>query len=245
MELTDSRPLIGFFLKFQQPVAFCFYNLSSILNGLVYYDQFGSLSGLHLGLVVLGLCILLGGVLAVSVTSGDGGVEPGTWREGGEDVEEEIVGEEPSPSLGQLPDHRGRGSVTSAITSPDTAGGSSSISYPSPLISPVRGVGRQRTGLRKRQYTTLLGVGAREGSSGGLSIGLSATSPGFALRPTKRRVSAHGDKLFLTASRMKMRKAVSDADIGAAGESTRARARWKWLQNVLRSSEDEQQERQS
>ncbi|KIJ27188.1 hypothetical protein M422DRAFT_785001 [Sphaerobolus stellatus SS14] len=62
------------------PLAFCFYNLSSIVNGLVYYDQFGALTTLHLWLVVLGMVVLLAGVWAVSVTSGDGGgVEPGTW----------------------------------------------------------------------------------------------------------------------------------------------------------------------
>ncbi|KAI0031166.1 hypothetical protein K488DRAFT_52717, partial [Vararia minispora EC-137] len=48
------------------PLAFCFYNLSSIVNGLVYYDQFALLPRTHLMLVVTGIVILLCGVWAVS-----------------------------------------------------------------------------------------------------------------------------------------------------------------------------------
>jgi hypothetical protein len=65
-------------------VAFCFYNLSSILNGLVYYDQFAALSVTHLLLVVLGISVLLGGVWAVSMQSGGPRLEVGTWQEGAE-----------------------------------------------------------------------------------------------------------------------------------------------------------------
>ncbi|KAF9241377.1 hypothetical protein BU15DRAFT_44922 [Melanogaster broomeanus] len=52
------------------PSAFCFYNFSSILNGLVYFNQLSELSGLHIGLVVLGMIILLAGVWAVSAQAG-------------------------------------------------------------------------------------------------------------------------------------------------------------------------------
>ncbi|GJJ09685.1 hypothetical protein Clacol_003909 [Clathrus columnatus] len=214
------------------PLAFCFYNLSSILNGLVYYDQFGSLSTLHLGLVILGLCILLAGVWAVSVTSGNGGVEPGTWQEGAEDVEEEVLVEEPS----SYPEQHGRSMTEGA--------GSSSMSQSGSLASPV---GRRKFFLRKQRYPSLLSVGGNEGSSGGvggLSIGLSATSPGFALKPTKRRIPSgqRANALFHAANRMGMRRTVSEADVGMAGGSIRARARWKWLQNVFKSSEDHQGE---
>lgn len=51
--------------------AFCFYNLSSILNGLVYFDQFALIPPLHLCLVVLGILVLLGGVWVVSIQSGE------------------------------------------------------------------------------------------------------------------------------------------------------------------------------
>jgi hypothetical protein len=48
------------------PSAFCFYNFSSIINGLVYFDQLGHISGWHLILVIAGMIILLAGVWAVS-----------------------------------------------------------------------------------------------------------------------------------------------------------------------------------
>ncbi|KDR84986.1 hypothetical protein GALMADRAFT_233518 [Galerina marginata CBS 339.88] len=63
------------------PSAFCFYNLSSIMNGLVYFDQFSLIPPLHLGLVILGIVVLLGGVWVVSIQSGGGGVDIGTWNE--------------------------------------------------------------------------------------------------------------------------------------------------------------------
>jgi len=52
-------------------VAFCFYNLSSIVNGLVYYDQLDVLSPTQLGLVTLGIVVLLVGVWAVSIQTDD------------------------------------------------------------------------------------------------------------------------------------------------------------------------------
>ncbi|KAG2159850.1 uncharacterized protein EDB93DRAFT_1073484 [Suillus bovinus] len=48
------------------PSAFCFYNFSSIINGLVYFDQLGQLPGWYLVLVIVGMFILLAGVWAVS-----------------------------------------------------------------------------------------------------------------------------------------------------------------------------------
>ncbi|KAH8835770.1 hypothetical protein DL96DRAFT_1575550 [Flagelloscypha sp. PMI_526] len=62
------------------PSAFCFYNLSSIVNGLVYFDQFSSIPPLHLGLVGLGIVILLGGVWAVSIQPGED-VDIVAWNE--------------------------------------------------------------------------------------------------------------------------------------------------------------------
>ncbi|TFK77103.1 hypothetical protein BDN72DRAFT_27260 [Pluteus cervinus] len=61
------------------PSAFCFYNLSSIVNGLVYFDQFSLIPLPYLLLVSLGIVILLGGVWVVSIHSGGGGVDVGTW----------------------------------------------------------------------------------------------------------------------------------------------------------------------
>ncbi|KAI6132822.1 hypothetical protein EDD16DRAFT_1529828 [Pisolithus croceorrhizus] len=52
------------------PSAFCFYNFSSILNGLVYFDQFRHLPGQNIFLVVVGMVVLLGGVWAISAEAG-------------------------------------------------------------------------------------------------------------------------------------------------------------------------------
>ncbi|KAL4070941.1 hypothetical protein J3A83DRAFT_3314674 [Scleroderma citrinum] len=52
------------------PSAFCFYNFSSILNGLVYFDQIRELPGLNIGLVIVGMVILLGGVWSISAEAG-------------------------------------------------------------------------------------------------------------------------------------------------------------------------------
>ncbi|KAL0951193.1 hypothetical protein HGRIS_007921 [Hohenbuehelia grisea] len=63
------------------PSAFCFYNLSSIVNGLVYFDQFSLIPPLHLALVVLGIFVLLGGVWVVSIQSGDGITDNEEWSD--------------------------------------------------------------------------------------------------------------------------------------------------------------------
>ncbi|GAA5894219.1 hypothetical protein JCM5296_004687 [Sporobolomyces johnsonii] len=52
------------------PLAFCFYNSSSIASGLIYYDQWDDLSSLQIGLVGLGIIVLLAGVWVVSLKSG-------------------------------------------------------------------------------------------------------------------------------------------------------------------------------
>ncbi|KAI9063080.1 hypothetical protein FKP32DRAFT_1628753 [Trametes sanguinea] len=76
------------------PLAFCFYNLSSIVNGLVYFDQFSLLPVSHLLLVGLGIVILLSGVWIISFPPGGGsGVAISTWTEG-ESTEMELTGED-------------------------------------------------------------------------------------------------------------------------------------------------------
>lgn len=161
-------------------VAFCLYNVSSIINGLVYYDQFGALSGLHIGLVVVGIVVLLGGVWAVSVTSREGGgVEPGTWKVTEEEEEADEEMEEGEAGAVEALDER---------------------------HSPFDGRSPSR---RRTRYGSLLG---REGQGGSLSlsIGLSPTSPGFVLRPTRRG----------------MRRTASEGDV----------ERWRWLRHVWRDN---------
>ncbi|KAI6047632.1 hypothetical protein EDC04DRAFT_2619307 [Pisolithus marmoratus] len=52
------------------PSAFCFYNFSSILNGLVYFDQLRHLPAQNVILVAIGMIILLGGVWTISAEAG-------------------------------------------------------------------------------------------------------------------------------------------------------------------------------
>lgn len=49
------------------PLAFCFYNTSSIALGLVYFDQLAAISTPSLCLIILGIVVLLGGVFIVSM----------------------------------------------------------------------------------------------------------------------------------------------------------------------------------
>ncbi|SPO35870.1 uncharacterized protein PSFLO_01341 [Pseudozyma flocculosa] len=57
------------------PLAFCFYNTSSIALGLVYFDQLGALAWYDILAVVVGISVLLAGVWIVSLhgsSEGDG-----------------------------------------------------------------------------------------------------------------------------------------------------------------------------
>ncbi|KAH7930962.1 hypothetical protein BV22DRAFT_1190732 [Leucogyrophana mollusca] len=73
------------------PSAFCFYNFSSILNGLVYFHQLAQLPGWHIVLVVVGMLVLLAGVWAVSAQAG----VDGTWAGEDNGTEEDVEVVEP------------------------------------------------------------------------------------------------------------------------------------------------------
>ncbi|KAJ8457230.1 hypothetical protein ONZ45_g18394 [Pleurotus djamor] len=76
------------------PSAFCFYNISSIVNGLIYFDQFSAIPPLHLGLVGLGMGILLSGVWVVSIQSDT--ADDGEWSD--TDSSDEEVPLSPRPT---------------------------------------------------------------------------------------------------------------------------------------------------
>jgi len=48
------------------PFVFCIYNITAILDGLIYFRQASQLAGLHAGLIALGTIVLLAGVLCLS-----------------------------------------------------------------------------------------------------------------------------------------------------------------------------------
>src|SRR5204863_5267631 len=61
------------------PLVFCIYNVFSILNGLIYYQQTSRLTHLQIIFVVIGTAILLSGVLSLSWRlSPEPGPPPGT-----------------------------------------------------------------------------------------------------------------------------------------------------------------------
>lgn len=86
-------------MNFHPAVAFCFYNLSSIVNGLIYFNQFSLLSTTHLLLVMLGIVILLAGVWIVSFPPGGSHrIDLSHWDESeGEEDEEEFIRYEDEP----------------------------------------------------------------------------------------------------------------------------------------------------
>jgi len=190
------------------PLAFCFFNLSSIFgeaqylteltpDGLVFYDQIGRLKTYQIVLVSVGVAILLLGVWVVSlIQPAGGGVEVGTWAEddecsetdyqeddhatlfGGTNVAEPEVDMSPSPS--------GSPQV------PWTPSGSSSPYCPG-VVSPTRRrSGRARFGSLIPDYTH--GHGHGHIAPTGFSIGLGAASPGFVLRPTHGNGGGHGHR---------------------------------------------------
>jgi hypothetical protein len=200
-------------------VAFCFYNLSSIVNGLVYFDQFSLIPWNHLALVGSGIIILLGGVWVVSFNSGGGGVNVGTWRD--EDSEgSESDGSEPCEEVS--PDTRGRPArdtvllERSAISESD-APYSTHDPRPRTMSSGSRrvqdyaslsqGVGDRpslsiRPGAQRRRQTNELRSPIQQHNAlspqlpaalgVGFSIGISPASPGFVVVPRERRRKVSG-----------------------------------------------------
>lgn len=73
-------------------MAFCFYNLSSIFNGLVYFDQFSVLSKKQIILLLVGIVILLAGVWIVSFPpTGGYSINIGAWTAAEDEDEDESV----------------------------------------------------------------------------------------------------------------------------------------------------------
>jgi len=207
------------------PLAFCFYNLSSIVNSLVYFDQFGMLSTLKLLLVSLGMVILLGGVWIVSFQAGGGGgVDIGSWEEVDEDLDDEAseTGVETNAAISEpfaprrLASAVSESEVHSQLSPPPR----SSITFPSETIrggQPPSPTTTRSPSTRRTRYSLLGQHPSEHGSgpstlnvpAGGFSIGLSPVSPGFAIVPTKRRPS----EFRRLVQRAAMRRTVSESDV--------------------------------
>ncbi|KAI9460586.1 hypothetical protein BJY52DRAFT_1185947 [Lactarius psammicola] len=241
------------------PLAFCFYNISSIVSGLVYFDQVSLLPTSHLLLVTGGIFILLGGVWAVSLQA----VNVGTWSGEDDDVdvplleggatEEEclptIAESDATPTSPETPERDRVRSLTDV-----------SESAMSPPQSPT--IPRRRS---HHAGQSALGVASPVSSppvpvpTPGFSIGLSPVSPGFALVPRERRRCTSGqsgrESWDDVMRRARIRQTVSDggavvgddveqgydvgveqsgrADTGGGRIINRARARWRWVQSLV------------
>ncbi|BGP52957.1 hypothetical protein JCM8202_004039 [Rhodotorula sphaerocarpa] len=136
------------------PTAFCFYNATSILSGLIYYRQLDALKPLQGALVALGSAVLLGGVWIVSVKPAQAPDVQGEDGEAKMDVNG-VVREEGDVGSGVSMDEMGDEDDESADSEDEL------IPY------------------RPR----------------GFSIGISAASPGFEIRPSTPRRDRHSHDL--------------------------------------------------
>ncbi|CAK5267727.1 unnamed protein product [Mycena citricolor] len=230
------------------PSAFCFYNLSSIVNGLVYFDQFSLIPPAHLALVILGIVILLGGVWVVSVQSGSTGGDSDTCSDSSSlDTRTSAEAQSPDPFLSQsVPSAR---DLESRPWSP-----LSTASQPLPSLASVPNMSasgsRRRSHLRSQTITSPPPPNPVTSLSGGLQIGLSPVSPGFSIRPRRmpsgfgrgqedegdgvrtrdhrRRTVSEGDA---ARTRDGIERPLLDSEAGIDPPPTvdqRSKGKWKW-----------------
>ncbi|TFK57080.1 hypothetical protein OE88DRAFT_1715847 [Heliocybe sulcata] len=212
------------------PLAFCFYNLSSIINGLMYYDQFSLLSTLKLCLVSLGIVILLAGVWVVSVYAGAGGVDVGPWHEDEEededlqdiDITTEPYTDEPRSLLGeptaQEPEAEADPRAQTLELHPEHLRSQTDtrVLSPSMFMSPRRS--RRMTHSPASPDTMHPHPISPPLPMPSFSIGLSPVSPGFTVVPRerRRRISGMGSISGESIRAFPMRRAVSDGDEDAS-----------------------------
>lgn len=216
------------------PLAFCFYNVSCILNSLVYYDQFSLLPTNHLLFVLLGTIILLGGVWSVSVKSGDRpGIDIGTFHESEESAEMALIDGEideraplvrasrslPSRLPSDLMHARSRGRIVTAppplreIAEAEEESSRADV----PLTAPISTSESSKPPIHRRRRSTMLSpISSRsqlQGQlllpTGGLSIGLSPISPGFSVVPQRTLRMRMPD----VVRQLRMRRTLSDSDV--------------------------------
>ncbi|GAA6025776.1 hypothetical protein JCM11491_001990 [Sporobolomyces phaffii] len=150
------------------PLAFCFYNTTSIVSGLVYYDQADDLSTVSAVLVAVGIAVLLAGVWVVSIKStGDGDDDRGAGAtrsrsKAEEDDDEEAAAAGPCPTtMTRVLVERHDDAFVDEPEDDDEE-------------DPVVGGGGAANEAEPRTV---------EWRPRGFSIGLAASSPGFDLRP--------------------------------------------------------------
>ncbi|KAH9081649.1 hypothetical protein EDB83DRAFT_567120 [Lactarius deliciosus] len=239
------------------PLAFCFYNISSIVNGLVYFDQVSLLPTANILLVTVGILILLGGVWAVSLQA----VNVGTWS--GEDDDVDVALLEGGATEGEcIPATTESDVIPTSSGSPERDRVRSHTDVSESAMSPPQSPSIPRRRSHHHAGQSALGVATPVSSppvpvpTPGFSIGLSPVSPGFALVPRERRRCASGqsgrDSWDDVMRRVRIRQVASDGDAVAGDDAeqghevgvgqrdagrgriiNRARARWRWVQGLV------------
>ncbi|POW16581.1 hypothetical protein PSHT_06616 [Puccinia striiformis] len=106
------------------PLAFCFYNLSSIISSLVYYDQLKLLSNFQIFAISTGTIILLGGVWVVSIgTTTNNNNTHNTLKQLDDQEEEEGRVNENEEEEEEEEDHHNENEATPLLPSSSKIGG--------------------------------------------------------------------------------------------------------------------------
>ncbi|WFD26126.1 hypothetical protein MNAN1_001101 [Malassezia nana] len=179
------------------PLAFCFYNISSITLGLVYFDDFSLLSWTSIWMIVLGTCLLLCGVWTISLhrvpvaTDGeeDSAEQDLCWGPGWHDAvpaprvqdEEEHV-HTPLDAVSALDLSKSRHPSTGLSRS--VGARPSSIELDHALTEGIQSPDHPHA--RRSQGPTLYDILVERG----LSIGLSPSSPGFHVQMRRRSTAS-------------------------------------------------------
>lgn len=236
-------------------MAFCFYNISSIVSGLVYFDQVSLLPTSHLRLVTLGIVILLCGVWAVSLQA----VNVGTWS-GEDDVDVPLLEGDATDEVRVADIAETNASPASpGIPERDRARSHTVVSEPAMSPPPSPTISRRRSHYHAGQsalgVTTVVSPPVPVPTPG-FSIGLSPVSPGFALVPRERRRCTSGqstrDSWDDVIRRARLRQVVSENDAVIEGDVEQgndagvereetgdgrvinaARARWRWVRSLV------------
>ncbi|KAF7347838.1 hypothetical protein MVEN_01541300 [Mycena venus] len=216
------------------PSAFCFYNLSSIVNGLVYFDQFSLIPPLHLGLVVLGIFVLLGGVWVVSIhSSGSGGSDADSWSdeesvEGAISDVESVAPEDsrqetrPPPPFARTLSPRCRRRYRRPSCPPPDVRRPSTGLYGTTQRRPRGHHLRAQTTSAYSETTSAPVPNPVAALGAGFQIGLSPVSPGFGVAPSVRPRDGQRGRIL---SGMGLHQSYAFGDAAEQATARRARER--------------------
>ena len=153
------------------PLAFCFYNASSITLGLVYFNDAAYLSWLSVAMIVVGTVLLLAGVWTLSLHR----------------QSDTLTSLQPGPIEVNEPSSHVSGHALSSPRMPSALSGPKANRLPSSIsldYSLQRGIEQTDAAPTQHRTSWLTMLAER-----GLSVGLSASSPGFHVQSQHQRHS--------------------------------------------------------